>query len=108
MSSVVILLIGTGTLSGIIANSSVKDGLISLIDSVGLPSFLLAPIAGILMSAATASTTSGSAVASNVFGQTLLAQTLVQYHVASMIHSGAKRSRLSTSRKLFPCYCWKR
>lgn len=68
MSGVAILLLGTGTLAGIISNSQLKDLIINGVDRVGLPSILLAPIAGILMSAATASTTSGTAVGTSVFG----------------------------------------
>ncbi len=51
MSGVAILLIGTGTLAGIIANSGLKDVIISGINALGLPSFMLAPVSGILMSA---------------------------------------------------------
>ncbi|MGV2644988.1 GntP family permease, partial [Clostridium perfringens] len=72
MSGVAILLIGTGTLAGIIANSGLKDVIISGINALGLPSFMLAPVSGILMSAATASTTSGTAVATSVFGPTIV------------------------------------
>jgi GntP family gluconate:H+ symporter len=89
MSGVAILLIGTGTLAGIIANSGLKDVIIQgLVDS-GLPAFALAPIAGILMSAATASTTSGTAVASTVFGGTILELGILPLAAAAMIHSGA-------------------
>ena len=71
MTGVAILLIGTGTLAGIISNSALKDVIISGINTLGLPSFALAPISGILMAGATASTTSGAAVASSVFGSTM-------------------------------------
>jgi GntP family gluconate:H+ symporter len=56
---------------------------------LGLPTFLLAPLSGILMSAATASTTSGSAVASSAFGQTLLNSGVSAIGGAAMIQSGA-------------------
>src|SRR5699024_1141578 len=49
MSNVAILLIGTGTISGIIANSSLKDLIISGLEAGGFPAFILAPISGILM-----------------------------------------------------------
>jgi gluconate:H+ symporter, GntP family len=89
MSGVAILLLGTGTLAGIISNSQLKDLIISGIDKVGLPSLLLAPIAGILMSAATASTTSGTAVGTSVFGPTILELGIPALNAAAMVHSGA-------------------
>ncbi|WP_143760887.1 GntP family permease, partial [Clostridium haemolyticum] len=49
MSGVAILLLGTGTIAGIISNSALKDVIINGISSLGLPAFVLAPIAGILM-----------------------------------------------------------
>lgn len=89
MTGVAILLIGTGTLAGIISNSGLKDLIISSINTLGLPSFLLAPISGILMSAATASTTSGTAVATSVFGPAILELGVPALGTAAMIHSGA-------------------
>lgn len=56
---------------------------------IGLPSILLAPIAGILMSAATASTTSGTAVGTSVFGPTIIELGIPELNAAAMIHSGA-------------------
>ena len=72
MAPVAIMLLGTGALAGIIANSGMKDVLIEGLKHPGLPSYILAPISGALMSLATASTTAGTAVASNVFSSTLL------------------------------------
>lgn len=89
MSGVAILLIGTGTLAGIIANSGLKDVIIQGLLASGLPAYALAPISGILMSAATASTTSGTAVASTVFGGTILELGVSRISAAAMIHSGA-------------------
>ncbi|MGL5617217.1 MAG: GntP family permease [Sarcina sp.] len=89
MGGVAILLIGTGTLAGIISNSALKDVIIQSINTLGLPSFALAPISGILMSAATASTTSGTAVASSVFGPAILGLGVEPLSAAAMMHSGA-------------------
>jgi gluconate:H+ symporter, GntP family len=44
MSGVAIMLLGTGTLAGIIANSSLKDVIINALTSSGLPAYLLAPV----------------------------------------------------------------
>lgn len=49
MSGVAMLLVGTGALSGIISNSGLKDVIISFIETLGLPGFMLAPISGMLM-----------------------------------------------------------
>ena len=89
MSGVAILLIGTGTLAGIISNSGLKDVIIEGINILGLPSFALAPLSGIIMSGATASTTSGTAVATSVFGGTILELGVPALGTAAMIHSGA-------------------
>lgn len=89
MVGVAILLLGTGTLSGIIANSGLKDVLTTLLTATGAPAYLLAPFSGILMCAATASTTSGTAVASQVFGPTILSLGIQPVNAAAMIHSGA-------------------
>ncbi|WP_431787533.1 GntP family permease [Vibrio harveyi] len=89
MTPVAIMLLGTGTLAGIIANSGLKDGLIELLTASGLPSYLLAPISGAVMSLATASTTAGTAVASNVFSNTILELGVPALAGAAMIHSGA-------------------
>ncbi|TNH09220.1 GntP family permease [Testudinibacter sp. TR-2022] len=89
MAPVAIMLLGTGTLAGIIANSGLKDVLIEGLTASGLPSYLLAPISGALMSLATASTTAGTVVAANVFSSTLLELGISGLAGAAMIHAGA-------------------
>ena len=89
MAPVAIMLLGTGALAGIIANSGLKDVLIDGLTASGLPSYLLAPISGALMSLATASTTAGTVVASNVFSSTLLELGISGIAGAAMIHAGA-------------------
>ncbi|ARW08974.1 GntP family permease [Bacillus atrophaeus] len=89
MSGVAIMLLGTGTLAGIISNSALKDAFISALNSSGLPAFLLAPVSGIFMSAATASTTAGTAVASGVFSSTILGLGISALAGAAMIHAGS-------------------
>ncbi|WP_079509074.1 GntP family permease [Mesobacillus jeotgali] len=89
MSGVAIMLLGTGTLAGIIANSGLKDILINSLDALGLPAFVLAPVSGIFMSAATASTTAGTAVASQVFGTTIMEMGVTALAGAAMVHAGA-------------------
>ncbi|AKH87772.1 GntP family permease [Edwardsiella tarda] len=89
MAPVAIMLLGTGTLAGIIANSGLKEVLISGLGASGLPSYLLAPVSGALMSMATASTTAGTAVASAVFSSTLLEMGITALAGAAMVHAGA-------------------
>ena len=83
------LLIGTGLIAGVISNSTLGDILIQFISDIGLPVYLLAPLAGIIMSGATASTTSGAIVASQVFNTTLLESGVSNIAGAAMIHAGA-------------------
>ncbi|PGR91421.1 gluconate:proton symporter [Priestia megaterium] len=89
MSGVAIMLLGTGTLAGIIANSQLKDVIIHGLSAIGLPAYVLAPVSGIFMSAATASTTAGTAVASQVFGSTILELGVSTLAGAAMVHAGA-------------------
>jgi GntP family gluconate:H+ symporter len=89
MSGVAIMLLGTGTLAGIIGNSGLKVVLIDWLNALGLPGYVLAPVSGIFMSAATASTTAGAAVASQVFSSTILEMGVSAIAGAAMIHAGA-------------------
>ncbi|KAB2491512.1 GntP family permease [Priestia endophytica] len=89
MSGVAIMLLGTGTLAGIIANSELKDVVTQALSASGLPPYLLAPASGIFMSAATASTTAGTAVASTVFSSTILGLGVSALAGAAMVQAGA-------------------
>lgn len=88
MSSIVLLLLGTGTISGIITNSALKATLESLVQASGMPGYLLAPISGIVMGGATASCIAGATVASQVFGSTILNFGVTGIQAAVMIHAG--------------------
>ncbi|SDZ61172.1 gluconate:H+ symporter, GntP family [Evansella caseinilytica] len=89
MAPVAILLVGTGAIAGIISNSRIDTVLINALEGLGLPAFVLAPASGIFMSAATASTTAGAAVASSVFGSTVLELGVASLAGAAMVHAGA-------------------
>lgn len=89
MSGVAMLLIGTGTLSGIITNSGLKDLIINMIELAGLPGYLLAPISGIAMGAATASATAGTTLASEIFGSTVMLSGISALGAAVMTHAGS-------------------
>lgn len=89
MSGVAIMLIGTGTLAGIVENSDLTAIITTSLNSSGLPSFMLAPVSGAFMSAATASTTAGTIVASNIFSSPILELGISAIGGAAMIHAGA-------------------
>ena len=89
VAGVSILLIGTGTIAGIIKASALQYDVISLLEMMKMPAFILAPIAGILMAGATASTTAGATIASQTFVQTLLNAGIPAISAGAMIHAGA-------------------
>lgn len=89
VAGVSILLIGTGTIAGIIKASALQYDVISLLEMMKMPAFILAPIAGILMAGATASTTAGATIASQTFAQTLLNAGIPAISAGTMIHAGA-------------------
>lgn len=86
---VCILLIGTGTLAGIIKASNIQYDMIKLLEIGNLPAFILAPISGVLMAGATASTTAGSTIASQTFSGTLLNEGVSAIDAGAMIHAGS-------------------
>ncbi|MBR3367748.1 MAG: GntP family permease [Lachnospiraceae bacterium] len=84
-----VLLIGTGTIAGIIKASALQYDVINVLEALHMPAFVLAPLAGILMAGATASTTAGVTIASQTFAPTLLAEGVPALASAAMIHAGA-------------------
>lgn len=89
MMPVAILLIGTGTVAGIIKASGLQATTIGVLNALNMPAFVLAPISGILMCAATASTTSGSTIASATFSQAIVGVGISPIGGAAMVHAGA-------------------
>jgi len=88
MMPIVILFVGTGAIAGIIQHSGLQATTISALNALNMPIFLLAPIAGILMSAATASTTAGATIASVTFAPTII-EAVSPLGGAAMVHAGA-------------------
>ena len=84
-----ILLIGTGTIAGIIKASALQYDVIRVLEALNMPAFVLAPLAGILMAGATASTTAGATIAAQTFAPTLVSQGVAALAAAAMIHAGA-------------------
>ena len=84
-----VLLIGKGTIAGIIKASALQFDMINLLEVMNMPAFVLAPLSGILMAAATASTTAGATIASQTFAGTLTTAGVSAISAAAMIHAGA-------------------
>ena len=89
MSGIAILLVGTGTLAGIIKASAIKDVLVGMLAGWSNGGTFMAPIAGALMSAATASTTAGATIASASFGEAILTAGVTAVWGAAMTNAGA-------------------
>lgn len=89
VSGVAILLIGTGTIAGIIKASNLNSDMIALLEVLKLPMVALAPISGIFMAGATASTTAGATIASQTFSSALVQSGVAPVSAAAMIHAGA-------------------
>ena len=83
-----ILLIGTGTIAGIVKGSGINADMIRILTACHLPVFALAPISSILLSGATASTTAGVTIASQTFSGALLQAGIPSVSAAAMLHAG--------------------
>lgn len=89
MSGIAILLIGTGTIAGIIKASSLKDVFLDALTSSNFGALSIAPLSGILMGAATASTTAGATIASSSFADIIINAGISGIWGAAMINAGA-------------------
>ena len=83
-----ILLVGTGTVAGIVKASGLNGDMIRLLDACHLPVVALAPVSGLVMAAATASTTAGVTIASQTFSGALLETGVQAVAAAAMLHAG--------------------
>lgn len=89
MQGVCILLLGTGTIAGIIQVSELQQSTINILQFLNMPQFLLAPISGILMSLATASSTAGATIASSTFSDAIINGGLSPISGASIVNAGS-------------------
>ena len=89
MSPVALLLIGTGTIAGVISASDMKDVVISWLTGWNVSGMFMAPLSSILMSAATASTTAGATIASASFSDAILETGLAGLWGATLTNAGA-------------------
>ncbi|KGO23852.1 hypothetical protein Q757_08645, partial [Oenococcus alcoholitolerans] len=89
MTDVVLILIGAGAIGATITSSNLPNEIINLIKSSGVSGVLLAPISGILMAAAAASTSTGVILATGSFSKAILAFGVSPLAAAAMVHTGA-------------------
>jgi GntP family gluconate:H+ symporter len=89
VSGVAILLVGTGTIAGIIKSSGLNADMIAVLNALKLPMSALAPVSGVLMAGATASTTAGATIASQTFSAALVDSGVPAVSAAAMLHAGA-------------------
>ncbi|OCA98426.1 GntP family permease [Clostridium beijerinckii] len=89
MTPTVMILIGAGAIAGIISKSNLSDAVVYCIQQTGISGIFLAPISGILMAAATASTSTGAIVATGTFAKAILAVGVAPLSAAIMINTGA-------------------
>lgn len=86
MQGICLLLLGTGTLVGIIQSSNLQQSTISLLNLLSIPEVLLAPISGMIMSLATASSTAGATIASSTFSNAILESGLSAVSGATLVN----------------------
>ena len=89
MAPIAILLVGTGTIAGIIKASDIKDLLVNVISRWNVDGTFIATLSGALMSAATASTTAGATIASASFADVITAAGISSVWGAALVNSGA-------------------
>ncbi len=89
MTDVVLILIGAGAIGGLITSSDLPSQVVGLVQHSGISGVFLAPIAGILMAAATASTSTGVILATGSFSKSILAFGVSPIGAAVMVHTGA-------------------
>lgn len=89
MTGVVMILIGAGAIGATITSSTLPQLLITVIKAGHVPGVLLAPLSGILMAGATASTSTGVILATDSFAKSILGFGVAPLAAAAMVHTGA-------------------
>jgi len=89
MTPIAVLLLGTGTIAGIIQASTLKTNIADFMKYFGIADALLAPLSGILMSGAAASTVAGATIASATFADIITASGVNAIWGAVMVCAGA-------------------
>lgn len=89
MTDVVMILLGAGMIGALITSSSLPAEIINLIKVSHVSGVFLAPISGILMAAAAASTSTGVILATGSFSKAILGFGVSPLAAAAMVHTGA-------------------
>lgn len=89
MTPTILIIIGAGAIGGLITASNLPEKVVSLVEASGISGVFLAPIAGTLMAAATASTSTGVILATGSFSQAILNTGVAPLSAAVMTHAGA-------------------
>lgn len=89
MTPTILIIIGAGAIGGLITVSDLPKEVVALVHSSGISGTFLAPIAGILMAAATASTSTGVILATGSFSNAILNTGVAPLAAAVMTHVGA-------------------
>jgi GntP family gluconate:H+ symporter len=89
MTPTILIIIGAGAIGGLITASTLPAEVVALVQSSGISGVFLAPIAGILMAAATASTSTGVILATGSFSNAILNTGVAPLSAAVMTHAGA-------------------
>ena len=89
MTPTVLILLGAGGIAGLISATDLSSQVVSLIEASGVSGTLLAPISGILIGAAVASTSTGVILATSSFSAPILEMGTAPLAAAVMVHTGA-------------------
>lgn len=89
MTPTILIIIGAGAIGGLITASTLPAEVVSLVQASGISGTFLAPIAGVLMAAATASTSTGVILATGSFSSAILNTGVAPLSAAVMTHTGA-------------------
>ncbi|MDF2857978.1 MAG: hypothetical protein K0Q87_3829 [Neobacillus sp.] len=89
MTPTILIIIGAGAIGGLITASDLPEQVVALVETSGISGTFLAPIAGILMAAATASTSTGVILATGSFSDAILNTGVAPLSAAVMTHAGA-------------------
>ncbi|MFD1776444.1 GntP family permease [Paenibacillus rhizophilus] len=89
MTPTILIIIGAGAIGGLITASTLPAEVVALVNASGISGVFLAPIAGVLMAAATASTSTGVILATGSFSNAIISTGVAPLSAAVMTHTGA-------------------
>jgi len=89
MTPTILIIIGAGAIGGLITASTLPTAVVNLVEASGISGTFLAPIAGMLMAAATASTSTGVILATGSFSSSILNTGVSPLSAAVMTHASA-------------------